>query len=349
MTYNFKRIFDHTVRTMRTFYTTGIRIDYKTLCGYMLNINQSQDFESILDGFARCLKDLLGYELIGLVLKNGETIDALIDSRVSNRPFFKIIEEDFFSQNIDYTIHHFDNDSPVPDQDAANFKLKNLLSYKLTENHCDARIYIIPRQKLLDYHCETINIVIRTIGMALENHVNMKKLENAATIDPLTNCYNRRALNRYIEHDIAKARRHKTDLSVIMFDLDYFKKTNDAYGHRAGDNVLQEVSKTVQSKIRKSDYLARYGGEEFVLVLPNTKFSASIELAEKLRNKIENCKLRLDNHIINTTISLGVATLRSGIDRDGLMMEADKMLYMAKASGRNIVMPNTRVCTTNIF
>ncbi len=99
---------------------------------------------------------------------------------------------------------------------------------------------------------------------------------------------------------------------------------------------------------RKSDYLARYGGEEFILVLPDTKFSNAVELAEKLRRKIENYKINLGDKTINITASFGVAGLRNGSDSCRVLQEADKMLYKAKANGRNNVMPNLRLCTTNV-
>jgi diguanylate cyclase (GGDEF)-like protein len=176
--------------------------------------------------------------------------------------------------------------------------------------------------------------------------MNIKKLETQAVIDPLTGCYNRRALNSYLEHDIANVHRYSGDLSVIMFDIDHFKGVNDSHGHQAGDSILREISRMVQSKIRRSDYLARYGGEEFVLVLRNTQYSYALELAERLRVMLEGSRISLGRETIGITASFGVASLRAGSDRERLLAEADAMVYRAKASGRNKVMPEPRSYTT---
>jgi diguanylate cyclase (GGDEF)-like protein len=125
-----------------------------------------------------------------------------------------------------------------------------------------------------------------------------------------------------------------------MFDLDHFKQVNDNFGHAAGDEVLREVSKAVLHTVRKSDYAARYGGEEFLLVLPDTSMSMAVELAERLRCVIEGLKITAGADTIKVTSSFGVAGFKRGLSGDRLIMEADAMLYKAKISGRNIVMPS---------
>jgi diguanylate cyclase (GGDEF)-like protein len=175
--------------------------------------------------------------------------------------------------------------------------------------------------------------------------MNLKNLENAAAFDPLTNCYNRREFSRLIEHNIANAQRYGKDLSIIMFDMDHFKKINDTYGHQGGDIVLKKVCQVIRSGIRKGDYLSRYGGEEFVLVLPDTKMTRAMELAERLRKTIENQPIKISEETdIKTTASFGVAALRSDSDKGTLLQEVDAMLYKAKTSGRNTVMPALKVC-----
>ncbi len=201
---------------------------------------------------------------------------------------------------------------------------------------------------MLNYHEEIINTLIKTLSIAVENYMNIKRLETEITIDPLTNCYNRRALDNYIEHDIANVERYGGDLAVIMFDIDHFKIINDSYGHQAGDTVLKEISRMVRSSIRKSDYVVRYGGEEFLLILPDTKFLNATELAEKLRRKIERYDIGLGRATINITASFGVAKLKKGSDKNKLLQEADRMLYKAKQAGRNTVMPNLRGCIPDI-
>ncbi|MBI4698424.1 MAG: GGDEF domain-containing protein [Nitrospirae bacterium] len=178
--------------------------------------------------------------------------------------------------------------------------------------------------------------------------MKIKRLETEAAIDPLTKCYNRRAFDNYIEHDIANAERYDGDLSAVIYDLDHFKVINDTYGHPAGDMVLKEIACMVSSSIRKCDYIARYGGEEFALVLPDTKFFNAIDLAEKLRNKIEHHRMFLNDKQIKVTASFGVATLKRGSDKNRFLQEADEMLYRAKSAGRNKVMPNLKNCISSI-
>ncbi len=138
----------------------------------------------------------------------------------------------------------------------------------------------------MHHHDNIISTIISSISIALEKNLSIQRLESEAAIDPLTKCYNRRSLDRFIQRDIAHAQRYGTDLSVIMFDLDNFKKINDLYGHQAGDEVLKSISILIPSLIRKSDYLARYGGEEFTLVLPDTPLYNAVTLAEKVRKAI---------------------------------------------------------------
>jgi diguanylate cyclase (GGDEF)-like protein len=197
---------------------------------------------------------------------------------------------------------------------------------------------------MLRYHDAIINTIIRTVGTALEKNLNTQQLENAATIDPLTNCYNRRALCDFIENDIAFTKRYGSELSVIMIDIDNFKEINDMHGHLAGDKVLTDISALLISHVRKSDYLARYGGEEFVIVLRDTPLYSAVQLAEKLRKMVEKHAVVFGKKRIRLTASFGVASLENKPDHGSLLREADERLYKAKATGKNIVVPGLLPC-----
>jgi diguanylate cyclase (GGDEF)-like protein len=344
MTYRLKRILEGTTAALEILHRVPRRSDYKRLSQYILKITQLQDIGHILYELSRCLKDILDYELFGFALREGESINVWIDPRVHGTPLMEVIGEDFDCQNID-NIRHFEMGEAGDGHNVDGKVLEGLLSYTVSDNF-SARLYTLPRRKMLHYHDEIMKIIVKTLETALENAMNIKKLETQAVIDPLTGCYNRRALNSYLEHDIANVHRYSGDLSVIMFDIDHFKGVNDSHGHQAGDRILREISKMVQSKIRKSDYLARYGGEEFVLVLRNTQYSYALELAERLRIMLEEGRISLGRETIGITASFGVASLRVGSDRERLLAEADAMVYRAKASGRNKVMPEPRSYTT---
>jgi diguanylate cyclase (GGDEF)-like protein len=148
----------------------------------------------------------------------------------------------------------------------------------------------------------------------------------------------KRYLLEALEKEMIRARRHARDLAFIMFDIDHFKKINDFHGHLAGDFVLKELARIVQSRIRRDEVFARYGGEEFAIVLPETNLEGARALAEGLREKVESSKFVFQNETIRVTISIGVATLtdqdRASMD---LIKHADQKLYDAKRGGRNRV------------
>jgi diguanylate cyclase (GGDEF)-like protein len=157
-------------------------------------------------------------------------------------------------------------------------------------------------------------------------------------VDGLTQIHNKRFLYEQLEKEIIRARRHERDLSILMFDIDYFKRINDQYGHLAGDYVLRELARVVQERIRRDEVFARYGGEEFVILLPETGLDGAVALAENLRSKVAEHSFVFQNERIPVTISIGCARLQEG-DKTAtdLIQRADEKLYEAKRSGRNKV------------
>lgn len=191
------------------------------------------------------------------------------------------------------------------------------------------------------------NFKLKKLSRQLENKVTEKtksledaneKLRFLATTDFLTKIYNRRFFEDNIKNEIEKAQRYGTGLSFIMFDIDFFKKINDNFGHQAGDEVLISLSKLIKDNIRKIDIFSRIGGEEFAIVLPNTDLEKTKELAIKLKNLVENHVLILDNQEIKITISMGLATLNEkNQNYNEIFKTADTNLYEAKRNGRNII------------
>ncbi len=346
MAYTVKKLLRNTFTAIELGYKIIRGIDYQTLSQYILKINRHKDINDILFEVSRCLKDILDYELFGFALKNGGTIDVWIDPRMYSTLFTDYVSRDFESQNIGFNVHCFEKKDAdnCHDSDAIEIDINKLISYKVIDSNYVARLYILPKRKMLYHHDNIISTIVSSIGIALEKNLSIKQLENAVAIDPLTNCYNRRALDDFIESDIAYARRSGTDLSVIMLDLDNFKEINDVHGHLAGDAVLKEISTLIPALVRKSDYLARYGGEEFMLVLPGTSLYLSVQLAEKLRKKIDGHEINLGDKRITVTASFGVASLENKPDRNSLVREADERLYKAKSIGKNNVVPSLLPC-----
>jgi two-component system cell cycle response regulator len=158
-------------------------------------------------------------------------------------------------------------------------------------------------------------------------------------VDGLTQIHNKRYLFESLEREIIRSRRHDRPLSLLMFDIDFFKRINDHYGHLAGDHVLRELAETVQSRIRRDEVFARYGGEEFVIVLPETEMEGATSLAETLREKVKEHSFAFQGENIPVTISIGCALLQDDKAATDLIQRADEKLYQAKRSGRN------RVCS----
>ncbi|QDL56424.1 GGDEF domain-containing protein [Rhodoferax aquaticus] len=164
-------------------------------------------------------------------------------------------------------------------------------------------------------------------------------LEYLATHDPLTGLFNRREFSRLAEQELARAARYPCPTSVVMVDLDFFKRINDQYGHPVGDHVLVHVAAIVQKMGRSVDVAARFGGEEFIALLPNTTVEGAMTFAENLRQAIEASALQAGEFTVRATASMGVTCLPLGATAslDTLYAAADRGLYAAKQAGRNRV------------
>jgi two-component system cell cycle response regulator len=166
-----------------------------------------------------------------------------------------------------------------------------------------------------------------------------KKMYESAVRDGLTKTYNRQYFDERLASEFSYAYRHYIPLSVIMVDIDHFKKVNDTYGHPVGDVVLRVLSQTMMKSIRNEDMLSRYGGEEFTILARNTDAQAIITLAERIRVAVESQAIPVSAGIIKITVSAGCATLenRNYHRPEELVAAADEALYHAKKSGRNRV------------
>ena len=165
-------------------------------------------------------------------------------------------------------------------------------------------------------------------------------LETLSVTDVLTGLANRRRLMTRLEEEVARARRYKTPLSVVMMDIDHFKQVNDVHGHAMGDEVLRNIGTMLKAGVRTTDLAARYGGEELTLVLPHTDIPAALQVAENMRERFADLEHRLDGVTVKKTVSMGVASRDGQGDMpsaEDLLKHADEALYRAKQGGRNRV------------
>ena len=184
------------------------------------------------------------------------------------------------------------------------------------------------------------SIIAITLGMVLMTAERLQAdLNIQANHDPLTGALNRRSCSLLYEKAMAHSRRHKLPLSVLMMDLDEFKKVNDQLGHDLGDEVLCRFVAVAQKVLREDDVLCRFGGEEFIALLPNTSAEAGLVVANRLRSAF-----KIDSTLIETkkshqpfaiTVSIGIAELQHDEPFESLLRRADSALYLAKGNGRN--------------
>lgn len=175
----------------------------------------------------------------------------------------------------------------------------------------------------------------RILDLQAELIFAREELRDQATRDSLTRLWNRAAIFDILQSELGRARRGDASVSVILADLDHFKRINDTYGHLVGDAVLRETASRMRSAVRPYDEIGRYGGEEFLLVLPNCGTDAAVALGERLQKAISEEAIILDEGAIPITLSLGVATSEATIDMHEFLAAADAALYRAKDNGRN--------------
>ena len=200
----------------------------------------------------------------------------------------------------------------------------------------------IPREQLLN-NGDRIKIgpsILKFLSGADAEAKYHEEIYRMTIVDGLTQIHNKRALFEALEKELMRARRYERDLSLLMFDIDFFKRINDQYGHLAGDHVLRELARVVQERIRREEVFARYGGEEFVILLPETPLPGAAALAENLRARVANHAFVFQGERIPVTVSIGTALLGEN-DKvaSDLIQRADEKLYEAKRGGRN------RVCS----
>ncbi|MCW8091080.1 GGDEF domain-containing protein [Alteromonas sp. ASW11-130] len=165
------------------------------------------------------------------------------------------------------------------------------------------------------------------------------KFEKQARCDPLTGVPNRRGMWEHLHYEYDRAQRYDLPLTVLICDIDHYKKVNDTLGHDGGDFILQEVAKLMSSSLRKQDILARWGGEEFLFLLPETNTREAFIVAEKIRSQIANAEFDYKGHKTGITVSFGLADVSDKSQIDQAINEADKRLYQAKNAGRNKTFP----------
>jgi len=186
------------------------------------------------------------------------------------------------------------------------------------------------------YDMQILKVFINMASMAVDNALVHHKIAMMSKTDGLTGLFNHRYFQEQLDNEIRRTARNNAPLSVILTDIDFFKKVNDTYGHPAGDAVLRSVADIIRSRIRETDIAARYGGEEFAVILTNTDSIGAKRFAEELRLAIQREPFNVDGQEIMVTLSLGIASIPAeASSKEELIDRADQSLYFAKENGRN--------------
>ncbi|RZV40447.1 MAG: PAS domain S-box protein [Candidatus Acidulodesulfobacterium acidiphilum] len=279
--------------------------------------------ENINSGIALYDKDKLLYVNSALLDLLGLTKEELI----AGSPFdiFRIDETQLYSSSISlFNMHHTDEFSShfiYKYDKAGNIRYIDLFRTKVTYNGGDAGLAIFT---------DVTDQLLREQNMLIEKD----KYKELSEIDSLTGIYNRRSMDLKLTELLNLAKRYERPFSIIMFDIDRFKNINDSCGHDTDDTILKDLAKLVKKELRNTDFFARYGGEEFMVLAPETPIETALELAERLRLKVQNHDFKIGERV---TISLGVASLIFSDNEADLLKRVDLGLYKAKNAGRNLV------------
>ena len=185
---------------------------------------------------------------------------------------------------------------------------------------------------------DQLDRLVAALLYPVRNSLLYKRAVETAFHDPLTDLNNRAAMDSSLDQELDFASRHNLPLAILMLDIDKFKSVNDTFGHIAGDKILKHVADKLRESVRRSDVIFRYGGEEFLILLRNTELAGARIIADRIRESVEQTTCEHDQHRIQVTVSIGLASHAPGENKYALLQRADAALYKAKESGRNQVL-----------
>jgi diguanylate cyclase (GGDEF)-like protein len=222
---------------------------------------------------------------------------------------------------------------------AARFGFRSLIAIPIKNDDEIHGVFVtISSTELEESQREICNDFAHVLAQSISRARVFAEMEQRANTDGLTGLYNKRFLDEVLEREVARAKRHKLPLAMLMLDMDNFKRINDFYGHVTADDALKSLAAILSTSLRREDFVFRYGGDEFSVVLPDTDLEGAAHKAEVIRESVEKASFVPPANAKGlVTVSIGVAAYESGIEPTVLMDHADQALLAAKANGRNRV------------
>ncbi len=328
--------------------------DLRTLYEVGLAMTEGLDFTEIISGLVEQLKKIKEIHLFFFALIQGENaVSTHIYNGIDGSSRIVDLEYDlsygFIGELLKKggMLYYPDYAANPPDSLPAILKelplkeMRSFLGIALMEGEDPLGLMLILSMKenaFNEKQRRLFETIISQVSVTLQNARMYDRMKELAVLDELTGVYNRRFLYLAGNREIDRASRYQKTLSMILIDIDHFKRVNDHFGHIAGDRVLQRLTHIIQEELRSSDILTRYGGEEFIILLPSTSGKAAINVAKRIREAVENMRVQYNEDEITITVSLGVTEYTAQRNSlQAIISDADQALYKAKQNGRNQV------------
>ncbi len=300
-----------------------------------------QDFDQMLDKILSMLSDALSFEGFALVLAepndtlatvcvNHEAEDGFVaDVKSRVMDILAALGDNIDSSSVDFNLEFKEGIAPAGERVGSQIMLPLAVVNGL------AGLFSSKENAFKKEDLSLFSTMVSGISSLYLAYKSYQQVQHLSVTDSLTALYNRRKFFEELEREVERVTRYETPLTLIMLDLDHFKKVNDQYGHQMGDAVLKETAEILLANTRKTDVVARYGGEEFIILLTETPLKGAVGVAKRINKAIEGAVVLGANVEIKVTASLGVAEFHKGDTVDTLIAQTDAALYRAKKNGRN--------------
>lgn len=313
-------------------------------------LGEIHDLEQVIDEVLNIVKDVLGYQMCSILLLDARRNVLLLKGKMELGSKIKYSPpEEIPLTGITGSVARLGKPERI-------FDVRNdpRYIYGLYNARSELAVPMISRGKVvgvlnaeskrvgtfLEQDEKIFSILASSAGMAIENAILHQKMEELTIVDELTGIYNYRHFVQKLEDELKRARRYSQIMSLIMIDIDWFKRYNDSYGHLFGNSILRGLVQVIKKCVRDVDVFARYGGEEFVIILPQTDKYDATNIGERIRSQVESNQFEGEEQglKVNLTVSLGIASYpENGMTSEELIQKVDQAMYLAKGRGKNLV------------